>query len=128
MTERPSSADPGFVALTRAFVEGYIGSRDAPDFDARVDSEINKRVAEMQARIDALETEESVQRHNAEAYRDDYEKQALAAHEDVPAGWKLVPIEMTKEMFNVRAGHSRKSWWEAVLAAAPEPPKEELSK
>jgi hypothetical protein len=42
--------------------------------------------------------------------------------------WKLVPIEMTREMFNVRAGHSRKSWWNAVLAAAPEPPYDAMTK
>lgn len=46
----------------------------------------------------------------------------------VPDGWKLVPIELTREMLdayvnNDQRFHSARSDWAAMLAASPEPQK-----
>lgn len=44
----------------------------------------------------------------------------------VPAGWKLVPVELTRKMqeeWNFQAGvfRDRKTLWRCILAAAPQP-------
>lgn len=67
-------------------------------------------------------------------YRNVSEESVIAAHEAkaapaVPQGWKLVPVEPTREMLdaylNLNARfHSARADWAAMLAAAPAPARE----